>query len=753
MPLIIQRRQASGAGRFGRLTSFADAQRTGGFGRLTSYAYPAQPTFGRLTSLIRFQPLGRAGRFVSRAIVALAGSPVLGMPTEHIGGAAPVKPVFSCVLGNALKAEYEHSGEDEYATITIRKSRASIPDALKLMVSLRGFAAFTANLAVDPRQWEESTENGVVTTTLRLYNAAIDRAGNYPLPELVPWVLHPRPSEARSFAMRQISVTALIAQAAATAGVSYVIDGVDPFAGETWQESRREISTAGRTFIDLCSIYTAAGYRFVWRGRVLHIVQPGIGISGSAGAAFRPCEIDSMRRRGEAGQVPGRIELHAADAVVPKPRAELENTNPTQTNQTEDDARASWLNRSYTDSVETITAGYVLGGLLRETQEVVLGRVEVTETIDGEARIRVFDRVLISDTRTTFDYHPDCHAALVHQANYKTSYGYTLNTKIEPRGVLGLMFSGSLSGGDVVSNETEITQQRWHESGVLAGYLMQRLTAGKRLVSVQQVNPEADPTERGPLAAREYAAQVMTEDYRKIGKLWARTWGTTGGAMVPLYDAESQEAVRLTVKTGPMQSGAEVMENEPPKVTWPQAQDTPVGDDANELQDETNYPQRKRFAVAGGGFNTLSQTFDMLRTPLKLPMLADLIAAANGPRVVTELNLKTVRGMLPGENGVTNLHVSMDGSSASSTVTMVSSEAPGIKEVVWPPDPGTSTGVVTGMGSGMATVSVLTGVDEQGGGIWQSQTAYLPSGTTVTTGATVATRVNSAGVNIVTGGP
>lgn len=739
-----------------------------------SSVLPPERAMVTFTSLVRLRTARVTQRFPSYAALRPAvmgggaggGSvtpdgPSLppGTPVQIIPGAPPRRWQVSCPLGRAVSASYEHSGESETATLTF-PGEVTPGASVQFGASLGDLPALARSLTVDPRQYEiRRSRTGPTTTTLRAYNPASEWAGSSPLPELVPWKLAPR-AEDSTAPGRTLGVSDLVRRAFAAAGVGFGLVGDDPFAGETWQEGARDVSTEGRTAADVFGdSYGALGYRLIVRGSALYGLAPGASLTG-AGDAFTRCEIEGLTERGEAAQVPGRIRLTAADLVVQGPEPEPEEEGEGE-EQSEQDRLQSWNEKAFTGSGFTVSAGYVVGGRVRQEQQVEIGRVEVKETVQGEegseVKTRVFDRVLISDTKTTYAYHPDCPEALIRQQTTKRGYGYTLNTQPQMRSVSGQMFSASLPGGDLVENQTEIIAQQWYDSGDLAGYLKSRRTEGKRLVSVEQEGAEAEPEERGPLQGREYVAQVQGEIYRRVGKLWHRHYATTGGATVPLYDLDSGEAVRLAVRTGAMTSGSEVMRNEPPRVDWPKAatQD-PENPESPEPRPEISLPQRAAFAVAGGGVSTLEQAFPMLRTADKLPQFAAILAYSRGPRVVQEAQLSVPRGLLPGSeisspvSGIVeSLSISTEGGKGTARITAARTTAPALTPIPWPDDR-PQQGFVTRVENGVVHVTVPR-VSAGGVASGASSGRLLPGFAEPTVGSVVGIGTDSQGRRVIRG--
>ncbi|EYB67014.1 hypothetical protein DEIPH_ctg052orf0007 [Deinococcus phoenicis] len=819
MPIILLgRRRQAGAAPFEFSSRIRLTPRRTAF-VFRSYVRPPENVPFAFGSLIRLRTARMAVRFTSYAGLrpgSSGGSPGLppGTPVNVIPGAIPKRWELSCPLGRAVRSSYQHDGETETVTLTL-KTDARPGETLKVFASLGDAPAIARHLTVDRRQYEITRSRTEGTTTvIRAYNAAAERARTFALPELVEWVRSPRLDYPGDYVtqpgllpasppplppLRRVGVSDLVRRGCAAAGVPFSLIGPDPFAGETWQEKRREYSTGGRTPADLFGdTYGALGYRLIVRGDALYGVPPGESLTGE-GDAFTRCEIESLTERGEGAQVPGRIRLSAAERtvlgpVVPRdPDSDPEEAEEGE--QTEEDKRRSWKETTPTENGFTVSTGYVWNGLLRQEQQVEIGRVEVTEGVppdqidryglsggyravpiyahneDGSqgaltsySVTRTFDRVLISDTKTTYSYHPDCPEALVRQQTTKRGFGYTLSTQARMVGVSGTLFSASLPGGDLVENQTEIITQAWYEEGDLAGYLKSRRTAGKRLVSVEQARAEDEPDQRGPLQSREYVTQTLGEVYRKIGPVWHRHYGTTGGATVPLYDLDSQEAVRLTVRTGALQTGSEVMRNEPPRVEWPKRGQTPEeGEGADtdpdgRLRNEISLPQHAAWRVEGGGTGTAEQTFGMLETPTKLPWFAALIAHANGPRVVQEAQLSVPRGLLPGalisspvSGVVESLSISTDGPKGTASLTAAQVTAPPLTDLPWAAENDRERGFVVSVSGAQVMVNVpyLAG----------SNVAYHPRLATLLrgfsepeVGGVVEIATNNAGRSVIAGG-
>lgn len=794
MPLILSSAPSGGGGGEGTFAFTSTAQLRP---RRTAFLFRSYVQLGKtvvpfsFASAVRLKSSRVPFSFTSFVALRPTGSRWAGILPTPMQGIPPKTWEVSCEVGKSSKFSYTHNGENESGTLTVQVPAAQIGNKVGITASLGSGPAIARHLTVDKRQFEETRTREGITTVIRFYNETAEKARSFPLPELVPWVKSPRLDYPNDYVLepglapsptlpappplRSIGVRALVDQAFAAAGIGFSLIGPDPFEGETWLEKRRDTSTGGRTPADVFgSTYGALGYRLIVRGSALFGVPPG-GSIDSASLAYTSCELESNTRRKEAAQVPGRIALSASDALVPAPKVDAppspdpdkEDEEPSDDTQTPEDKARSWREITPGPDGFTVSTGYVWNGLLREEQEISIGRVEVKETVDGEAVTRVFDRVLIGDTKTTYKYHPDCPDAVVEQVTTKRGFGYGLGTEVRMVGVLGRMFGGQFSAGDLVTNETEIITQTWYETPPLAGYLRSRTTAGKRLVSVEQEGAEEEANQRGPMQAREYVAQILRERYRRVDPNWHRHWETTGGATIPLYDLDSQEPIRLTVKTGTLISGSEVMRNEPPKVNWPTPAEVKPGtpedpDDPNAdkgPQAEVNIPQRAMFAVEGGGEGGIQATFPMLASAAKLPQFAAILAHANGPRLTTSAQFQKPAAALPGSSisgavsgVVVSLNINTEGKTGSATIEAESLEAPGITPIPWPAENDRERGTVVSINGQRVTVAIPTGVGSDGKGVYVNRTAYLLQGMTVALGATVEIRVDSRGYNLIASG-
>lgn len=737
-----------------------------------SYVRPVERVPVTFASLIRLRSNRLPVAF--RTYVALrpaqAPGPALppGTPVQVVPGGLPVRWRLSCPLGHAVQGSYQHDGDSETATLTIR-GKATPSETLPVSALVSEQLALVRTLTVDPHQREEVRDRQGVTTTLRLYNPTGERARTFPLPELVVWHLYPHADAGESgVPLRSVGVGDLVRRGFAAAGVGFSLVGGDPFAGTTWEEKTRDYSTAGKTAAGLFGdTYGALGYRLVLRGTSMFGLAPGASLSGS-GETFTPCQIESLTTRTESAQVPGRIRVSAADRIVQGPLPQDDDAPA------EDDADLSWNRITPTAAGFTVDAGYVFEGIVRETQQVEIGRVEVTEAVDVQSAAlygppsyqlspttsasgeitgynvtRVFERVLISDTRTLNFYHPQNLKALVRQEIRKRGYGYGLGTQTQMVGVVGQMFGASLPGGDLIEDSTEAVTQVWYESGEHAGTLASRHVQGRRLISVEQEAAEDEPDKRGPVKAREYVGQADVELYRPIGKQWHRSWWKVGGGSLPVYDAESQEAVRLGIRTGTQECGSEVMDNEPARVEWPELGGGSLDDEAPQRA-ELSVPQRAAFAVSGGGMGAVEQDYPMLTDPARLPEFARLIAAANGPRRVEEAQLKVPKGALPGSlirspvfGVVESLSITIENGKGTASLTAVEQTVPELLALAWPAEPGPVQGFVKKVEKQTVTVQLPAG---------GTRTAYLsPKAAAPAVGTVVSVGVNSKGQYVIGG--
>ncbi|UQN06276.1 hypothetical protein [Deinococcus sp. QL22] len=575
-----------------------------------------------------------AGQHTSITALRIEPTPV-PMPLQMRPGVLPDIWEVSCSLGQVQSLSYEHSGIDETATLTLLNVGAPSSGSVSFIAGLRNGTSLSRTLKLDAGQYETNwTPEGSVTT-VRLLNETAEKARTKRLSELLPWKLNPRGDMrnvpcAQRPKPRTITVDALLTQAAGNAGVQFV-QPQRPLGAETYMEGVRDIKVQGRTFAELFNeIYSGIGYQLIVRGTILYGLGPGQSISG---AASTPLPVMAHTERGERAQTPGLIRLTGGDQLAKRPP--LVGFAPDAPNpelwRRAVSPNYDWITRVFTPNGETMTGKTKLNGNLVRTVEITTDRVEVKE--EGETPAKVFNNVLMGYNTTEMEYDPECPDKLLWQRTVKRTYGYSAATKLKSTYIAGGLVGGGFSAGDTGDDEQEIIEYRWGEDGVQRQEIMYR----QRVNSMQQAAAEGEISERGVLTSRETQAEVTNVTFDQQGGEWQRTSTTSGAVALPVYDLESQEPVRLNIKTGSTQSVTERMEGMPK--TFKCTSDCPA---------PLAFPNQAAGTVTGGGSGITDASFPMVAREAKLQSLIPLVAKSLAPRVVHRLTVAQPVNVQPG---------------------------------------------------------------------------------------------------------
>lgn len=532
--------------------------------------------------------------------VALAWRPAPGQDAppapQVIYGTVPATVRVRTSLGNPVSVELSDDGTGPTGTITlpgvITPGEGSVTATVEVQGS--GGTAGTLEGVSQPYsvrtsvrqvtldlddQWEVDETRGLERTTVRAHTAAAVRLSTVRLPELVDFIRKPTPRPERGQDCRArpepqtMRVSGVVARAVQAAGVSLSFGpNVDPLAGEVWTEWDTPYSTAGKTPQQILDdTYLAIGWHPVIRrfgSFVQLLILPPGGSDGTLDTTGDDL-LSGGTRRQESAQLPASVVMTGADLLVDLP--DLGNLiqlapDPTGFEQ-EIRPNLQWLRSAPTPDGkgEVRTAYNKVLGQITGVYSTVTQRLTVQEQVNGQTVTREFGRVLTSEEHTTSTYHPTCADMLLRQQTVKSSWGYTVATKVSTEITGAYGFISAVTAGDPLGEETELIEQTWSPEG----WLQSRIKTTRKLSSVQQANPDGDLTERGPLAPFEFLERVRFETFRPSGSGWLMEWRESGGIPVPVYDADSFDPVRLGVRGGTVTSGTELMDAAPTRVTCP----------------------------------------------------------------------------------------------------------------------------------------------------------------------------------------
>ncbi|MFC6662983.1 hypothetical protein [Deinococcus multiflagellatus] len=531
-------------------------------------------------------------------------APVPKPPVDVIQGVRPLVVTAESPLGPLISADYSDDGSGPTATLVLpgevipaagapvrvtltsqghsgKAGAISGPPGAPKPRARQNYEFVTARteiqLALDD-QYEVSDARGAVQTTLRAYTPAATSLGTVRLPELVPFMLTPTPRPTRDtpcaarLQLQTAPVGSIVRQAVAAAGLSLTVVGGDPLAGEHWTEFEMPYSTKGKSPQQvLDDTYLAVGYRPVIRreGSVTRLLLLPPGITEGDVQVSGDQVISGGTRRRESGHFPASVTVTGADLLVPLPElATLIELAPDP----EAFEQAIQPNKAWSkiDPIpdgkgEVITGYHRVNGQLVGVYRATVQSFSVQEQVDGKTVDVDFSNVLTSLEETETTYHPTCTDMLLRQFTRKRSWSYTVATRTRTEIIGRYGYLGAAAVGDLLGDEIEVLEQHWSPEG----WLRAKLQRSTKLTSVKQSEPEGELKDRGPVKPHEYLERVRIENYLPDGLSWVMLWQETGNIPVVLYDEDSLEPVRVTLRGGTITSGMEKMDAAPPSVRCP----------------------------------------------------------------------------------------------------------------------------------------------------------------------------------------
>lgn len=660
-------------------------------------------------------------------------------PVEVIVGTLPVTASVTTNAGRTYSVEYTDDGTGPIMTVTAAAQpsgsltaqfsfRASggqagrssgPPDALP-PTSLQAYevrsTSRTVTLDLDD-QYQKDDGTGVYT--LRGYSKAATKFASLKLPELVPFVLAPTPRPNPTTPCNErpkpqrVFVSGVASAAATAAGVTLSFAPYpDPLTGLQWVEWERPYSTKGKTPQQVIEdTYLAIGWQsglqLFGTQVVLHLYPPG-GAHSTVGGV----NLDTTVRGGSTARVsaqfPRVVDMKGTDVFTDLPDLKaLAGGAPDPAGYDRHVQReAQWYeNTSAPDGGEIITSYFKTLGRITATSRVTRQDVTVQEAVDGESTSRTFSSVLTGWETTDLTFSPTCPDMLLRQRTVKRSWGYGVGTELTTVNVSAIAYYAALPAGDPLDTETEVIEQTWNPEG----WLQSRVTKTRKVTSVKQDNAEGAPEERGPMRAHEFVDRILSERWYPEGTGWVREWEESGGQPVPLFDAESLDAVRLAYRATTLTSGREKLDSAPPMTKCEDICATPKralpnvvrveadkGRSGVEVSREITFTN-DRTALVRYGLNhmaLLAPREEIKRTYLGVP------SASVGARIVNGL---------VASGTVQNVSISASGGSLTTTLTLWRREDVAAQEVTKQPE-GPHRDLVIYRQPGGVTVQHFTGV-------------------------------------------
>ncbi|MFC6663145.1 hypothetical protein [Deinococcus multiflagellatus] len=522
---------------------------------------------------------------------------------DIIHGVRPLIVTAESPLGPLISAEYSDDGAGPTATLVLPGEVVpAVGAAVAITVISKGQSGRAGAIsgpagAPKPRsrkpyefvttrtevhlvlddQYEISGARGGLQTTLRAYAPAATALGTTTLPELVPFMATPTPRPTRDtpctarLQPQTAPLGPIVRQAVAAAGLSLTVVG--------GRAGRRGLDRIRDAVLDQRQVAAAGAGRHLPRHRVPAGHSPRGQRDPAAAAAPGVTEgglqvsgdqvISSGTRRWESAHFPASVTVTGADLLVPLPRLQdLIDLAPDP----ESFDQAMQPDKEWTKIVpspdgkgEVITGYKRVNGQLVGLYRLTVQDLTVQEQVDGKTVTVPFGRVATSLEETETTYHPTCTDMLLRQEVRKMTWSYTVATRTRTEIVGRYGYMGVAAVGDLLGDEIEVLEQHWSPEG----WLRTKIQRSRKLSSVKQSEPEGELKDRGPVKAHEYVERLRTEDYLPDGLGWVMLWQETGGIPVVLYDEESLEAVRLSVRAGTLTSGMDKMDAAPTSVRCP----------------------------------------------------------------------------------------------------------------------------------------------------------------------------------------
>lgn len=600
-------------------------------------------------------PVSVRGRVTFSALQAqpVAGSAVfLAYPLPPALPAGPTVADSEAVLtglpGQVFAWTYVHSGLYEELEVTVEGLHGLALPTASLEVISRVNGAEYARL---PRRTfavqgqEAQTDETRGRTTFRFRNDFDQALEGVKLPELVPWRLEPPKAECVT-ARRTVNISALVQRMMRDhVDVQFRLED-DPLRSVTWEETRRDYSTRGKT------------PRQVWDdtfgalGMVLHVRPRGTGIRlvgcwpnphrAQVGATL-PARLvlsdPAPAKARENRQTPARLTLRGGDHVTELTPARFLSWVGADEPAYQEIARQVLPEGEYIDpptgsgAARTQrgwrrTIGQLVGEILVSTDDV-----DVQETVDGKVQTKTYRGLAVGYSKTVITLDPDCPTRPLMKKTETMSWGYAVDTKFKTFSTGGPGLYWNLTVGDLTAHEETITTYTYSPQG----HESSNTESSTVLASVQQKDAELPPGQRGPVEGREYVRLVKRTSRLPNGAgKWQRSTLPVRQKLVPLYDVETGEAIRTQLVTATTPMPTEVSDEAPPTF------------DCNLCPKEVRDPTGVVLSAGDAGLGPeRDATLDFLR-PEDLIPVARAMLTNDWHRIVTRWTLRVAVPYHPG---------------------------------------------------------------------------------------------------------
>ncbi|MBB6016810.1 hypothetical protein ACFP9V_19080 [Deinococcus radiopugnans] len=596
------------------------------------------------------QVVTRGALFVARSSPDYITSSVpfqaqsLPLAVTYGGAATLYHAQLSGLPGPVLSWDYSHTGQDEELTAVVRGLfGTSMPTVILNAEAQSAGGSTLARLPTRTFQnmgQEPQEDVGAFRTTFRFKESVATILKRLPLEEMIHWKQNPTPDPCLNVRQRQ-NISTLVHEIMRRYG-DFSLE-FDPLAKSFFEEGRKEFSTEGLTPMDVWdATYGLLGMgiymlpdpqarRFVGR-----FADP---VDTRGGPYISPDWITQLSQGRELLQTPVRLTLTGADQPLPlKPEIILAmlGSDPAAAEVARELLpEQEWYDPPESAGTARIQRGYKKsGGQMVSTVEITTDDIEVNETVGDEPFYRLWRGVATGYKRSRTTYDPACPGRPMLEITESKSWAFDAQTVGGSFQVYGPGLYRSLSVGDLVSDETTVTTYRYSPQG----YLAAKTTSTRRLASLKQDGAELTPDERGPLEAREYTVTTQTEQWQPIGGgRWLHTPGVSGQTLVPVYDAESGEAIRTASVARASPDAPRITDQAPPSYDCNAC-------DLKEILDPTGAV----FRVGDAGFADAQETQIAFLEPEALIPVGTLLLARDWGRLITSLSVPLPLGYLPG---------------------------------------------------------------------------------------------------------
>lgn len=645
MPIILTPPETQGAGRGATLAGqarTAASRRAVLTGRAASRVGVRGATLTGHTS----RPLARGA--------TLVGVKSSGLPVEILAGRAPLSTlqVVAGLPGTVLDWTYTHSFAGETLDVTAAgRFGAHLPTVTVSAQAQRGLAPVDA---LPERTFatfgqEPQVNTGQNRTTFRFVGNFEQALRGARLPELVPWVLTPSPAACPPVRQR-LSVSALVRAVMREHVDPGFTLNPDPLVSAEWVEGLVEYSTNGLTPQDVWDATYGAlgmvlGVRRWGSGRRLAgcFPQPLAPTAGT-GVPFHSEYVTDLEETQERLQTPTRITLTGAPKVTELNAERFLNwasDDPALPElQRELLPNGEWIDPEVREGTAVTAHGWRrLNGQVTAEVTVVTDDVRVSELVDGTEVTKEFRGAATSVTQTTTTYDPECPVRPLRQRTRTRSWGYAVDTVPGSTTTTGPGLYLTRPTGDLLALEDTFVTFEY----AAQGYLAREVRVSDQLATAQQEDAFNAPGQRQPMQGRDLQRTVEDIRYQPDGAgRWRRTRTVTRRSLTPIFDLETQEAVRLVDFTRTVPEPPQISDQAPPSYEC-----EPCGGVYHRtITDPTGVVVR----AGDAGFGEERTVNVPTLNPLNLAVTARLILAAQWHRRVRTVTLEYPVGLQPGDD-------------------------------------------------------------------------------------------------------